>query len=69
MCFEGQFTDFTDRGGLPRSVDTFNVILQLEWAGKLAVAVLASSVDFLAVTLLLLKLQMVPHLGHKLDIF
>ena len=42
-------------------MDTFNVTLQLEGAGKLVVAVLAGSVDFPAVTLLPLKLQMVPH--------
>ena len=42
-------------------MDTFNVTLQLERGGKLVVAVLAGSVDFPAVTLLPLKLQMVPH--------
>ena len=45
------------------------MILQLERGGELEVAALASSVDFPSVTLLLLILQMVPHLGHKLDIF
>ena len=50
-------------------MDTFNVTLQLERGGKLAVAVLADSVDFPAVTLLPLKLQMVPQVGHKLDLF
>ena len=50
-------------------MDTFNVTLKLERGGKLVVAVLAGSVDFSAVTLLPLKLQMVPHVGHKLDIF
>ena len=50
-------------------MDTFNVTLQLEGAGKLVVAVLAGSVDFPAVTLLPLKLQMVPQVGHKLYIF
>ena len=50
-------------------MDTFSVTLQLERGGKLAVAVLAGSVDFSAVTLLPLKLQMFPQVGHKLDIF
>ena len=50
-------------------MDTFNVTLQLEGAGKLAVAVLAGSVDFSAVSVLPLKLQMGPQVGHKLDIF
>lgn len=50
-------------------MDTFNVTLQLEQGGKLVVAVLAGSVDFPAVTLLPLQVQMVPHMGHKLDIF
>ena len=43
-------------------MDTFNVTLQLERGGKLVVAVLAGSVDFPAVTLLPLKLQMVPYM-------
>ena len=42
-------------------MDTYTVTLQLDWGGKLVVAVLAGSVDFPAVTLLPLKLQMVPH--------
>jgi len=50
-------------------MDTFNVTLQLEQGGKLVVAVLAGSVDFPAVILLPLQVQMVPHMGHKLDIF
>ena len=50
-------------------MDTFNVTLQLERGGELAVAEPAGGVDFPAVTLLPLKLQMVPHMGHKLDIF
>ena len=69
ICFEGRFTDITDRGGLPGRVGTFNVTLQLERGGKLVVAVLAQSVDFPALTLLPLKVQMVPHVGHKLHIF
>ena len=50
-------------------MDTFSVTLQLEQGGKLVVAVLAGSVDFPAVTLLPLQVQMFPHVGHKLDIF
>ena len=50
------------------SVETFNVTLQLDRGGELAEAVLTGSVEFPAVTFLLLKLQMVPHVGHTLDI-
>lgn len=69
ICLKGQFTDFTDCAGLLGSVDTFNVTLQLEGSRKLAVAVLAGGVVFPAVTSLPLKLQMVLHVIHKLDIF
>ena len=69
ICLKGQFTDFTDCRGLLGSMDTFNVTVQLEGSRKLAVAVLAGGVVFPAVTSLPLKLQMVLHVIHKLDIF
>ena len=69
ICLKGQFTDFTDCRGLLGIMDTFNVTLQLEGSRKLAVAVLAGGVVFPAVTSLPLKLQMVLHVIHKLNIF
>lgn len=47
------------------SVCTLNVTLQLEWCGILTVTMLAGSVVFPALTVLLLKFQMVLHVVHK----
>lgn len=48
-----------------RRVGAFNVALQLKGGRKLTVAVLAGGVAFPALTVLLLKLQMMLHVIHK----
>lgn len=47
------------------SMCALNVTLKLEWCGILTVAVLAGGVVFPALSVLLLKFQMMFHVVHK----